>query len=198
MILPGWRRLARSPSPISSFREATDSLSGQPGGGGGFALVSPDAGTCDACWRDFGDPSNRRFGYPFTNCTHCGPRYTIIRDIPYDRATTTMSAFTMCGECQAEYEDPARPALSCPAQCVRRLRTFVDPVAQAMRLLRHRDSLPIIRQTRALLREGKIVAVKGLGGFCWRAMPPTTRRSPSCEDASGVLISLRPYGAGPS
>ena len=73
---------------------------------GEFALVPPDAGTCDACWRDFGDPSNRRYGYPFTNCTHCGPRYTIIRDIPYDRATTTMSSFAMCAECQAEYEDP--------------------------------------------------------------------------------------------
>jgi hydrogenase maturation factor HypF (carbamoyltransferase family) len=56
---------------------------------GAFALISPDAGTCDACWRDFGDPMNRRYGYPFTNCTHCGPRYTIIRDIPYDRAATT-------------------------------------------------------------------------------------------------------------
>jgi hydrogenase maturation protein HypF len=51
---------------------------------GEFALVSPDAGTCDACWRDFGDPFNRRFGYPFTNCTHCGPRYTVVQDIPYD------------------------------------------------------------------------------------------------------------------
>jgi len=73
---------------------------------GAFALVPPDAGTCDECWRDFGDPANRRFGYPFTNCTHCGPRYTIIRDIPYDRVTTTMATFTMCAACQAEYEDP--------------------------------------------------------------------------------------------
>ena len=73
---------------------------------GEFALVPPDAGTCDACWRDFGDRSNRRYGYPFTNCTHCGPRYTIIRDLPYDRATTTMSTFVMCDACQREYEDP--------------------------------------------------------------------------------------------
>src|SRR5271156_1966587 len=73
---------------------------------GAFALVSPDLGTCDACWREFGSPMNRRYGYPFTNCTHCGPRFTIIRDIPYDRATTTMSAFKMCDACQAEYEDP--------------------------------------------------------------------------------------------
>jgi hydrogenase maturation protein HypF len=74
---------------------------------GAFALVPPDAGTCEACWRDFGDPINRRFGYPFTNCTHCGPRYTIIQDIPYDRAKTTMSGFLMCGACKTEYSDPA-------------------------------------------------------------------------------------------
>src|SRR3984885_12634529 len=131
---------------------------------GAFALVAPDAGTCDECWRDFGDPANRRFGYPFTNCTHCGPRYTIIRDIPYDRAATTMSAFTMCAECLAEYEDPndrrfhAQPnacAVCGPSLTLLKSDvSFPDP-----------DSLAIIRQTRALLREGKIVAVKGLGGF---------------------------------
>ena len=76
---------------------------------GGFSLISPDAGTCDACWHDFGDPLNRRFGYPFTNCTHCGPRYTIIQDLPYDRATTTMAGFTMCAACYATrvLPDPA-------------------------------------------------------------------------------------------
>ena len=73
---------------------------------GEFVLVSPDVATCDECWRDFGDPRNRRFGYPFTNCTNCGPRYTIIQDIPYDRPMTTMSSFRMCELCQAEYEDP--------------------------------------------------------------------------------------------
>ncbi len=73
---------------------------------GEFGLVPADAGTCDECWRDSCDPTNRRYGYPFTNCTHCGPRYTIIRNIPYDRAATTMASFTMCPACQAEYEDP--------------------------------------------------------------------------------------------
>jgi hydrogenase maturation protein HypF len=136
---------------------------------GEFTLISPDAGTCDACWRDFGDPSNRRFGYPFTNCTHCGPRYTIVQDIPYDRAKTTMSGFLMCDACKAEYDDPADrrfhaqpnacavcgPALclvprgSSPADC-----SFAE-----------KDSLPVIRASRQILREGKIVAVKGLGGF---------------------------------
>jgi hydrogenase maturation protein HypF len=133
---------------------------------GEFALISPDAGTCDACWRDFGDPSNRRYGYPFTNCTHCGPRYTIIRDIPYDRATTTMASFVMCADCKAEYEDPgdrrfhAQP--NACAVCGPSL-ALVEPGSQAS--FAGADSLGIIRQARALLREGKIVAVKGLGGF---------------------------------
>ncbi len=74
---------------------------------GEFALVSPDVATCDDCLRDIDDPANRRFGYPFTNCTNCGPRYTIIQDIPYDRPTTTMSGFRMCADCEAEYHDPA-------------------------------------------------------------------------------------------
>ena len=87
---------------------------------GEFALVSPDAGTCHACWRDFGDPANRRFGYPFTNCTHCGPRYTIIRDIPYDRATTTMSSFTHVCRLPGGIRRSGRPALPRPTQCLRR------------------------------------------------------------------------------
>jgi len=148
---------------------------------GEFALVSPDAGTCDACWRDFGDPSNRRYGYPFTNCTHCGPRYTIIRDIPYDRATTTMSSFKMCSACQAEYEDPedrrfhAQP--NACAECGPSLLLLKSPGWNASPRpgvalaplgncwFEDTDSLSIIRQARALLLEGKILAVKGLGGF---------------------------------
>jgi hydrogenase maturation protein HypF len=148
---------------------------------GEFALISPDTGTCEACWQDFGDPSNRRYGYPFTNCTHCGPRYTIIRDIPYDRATTTMSSFKMCSACQAEYEDPedrrfhAQP--NACAACGPSLLLVKSPgLAAAPRpgvtlaplgncWFEDKDSLSIIRQARALLLEGKILAVKGLGGF---------------------------------
>jgi hydrogenase maturation protein HypF len=87
---------------------------------GKFALISPDIATCAACLADCTDPGNRRYGYAFTNCTNCGPRYTIIRDIPYDRPNTTMAGFTMCEECRAEYEDPtdrrfhAQPN-ACPA-----------------------------------------------------------------------------------
>ncbi len=136
---------------------------------GEFALVSPDAGTCDACWRDFGDRMNRRYGYPFTNCTHCGPRYTIIHDIPYDRATTTMSGFTMCSACQAEYEDPddrrfhAQP--NACGLCGPSLALVPRGSSLAEVSFADTDSLRIIRQARALLHDGEILAVKGLGGF---------------------------------
>jgi hydrogenase maturation protein HypF len=136
---------------------------------GGFSLISPDAGTCDACWRDFGDPQNRRFGYPFTNCTHCGPRYTIIQDIPYDRATTTMAGFTMCPACAAEYADPddrrfhAQP--NACAVCGPSLELVARGAPLAQLSFADKDSLAIIRSARTLLRTGHILAVKGLGGF---------------------------------
>jgi hydrogenase maturation protein HypF len=135
----------------------------------GFSLIPADAGTCDACWRDFGDPANRRFGYPFTNCTHCGPRYTIIRDIPYDRANTTMVAFTMCPACAAEYADPAdrrfhaQPnacALCGPSLALVARGTVLSDVS-----FTNINSHETIRRARTLLREGRILAVKGLGGF---------------------------------
>jgi hydrogenase maturation protein HypF len=136
---------------------------------GEYALVSPDAGTCDACWADVGDPLNRRFGYPFTNCTHCGPRYTIIQGVPYDRASTTMASFTMCPECAAEYADPADRRFhaqpnACPVcgpsfALVGRGETLGPP------LFARRDSLKTLHQVRLLLHEGKILAIKGLGGF---------------------------------
>ena len=136
---------------------------------GEFVLISPDAGTCDLCWRDFGDPLNRRYGYPFTNCTHCGPRYTIIQDIPYDRATTTMSKFKMCAACAAEYGDPtdrrfhAQP--NACAVCGPSLALLPRGSSLADCVFEKADSLPILHRARALLREGKILAVKGLGGF---------------------------------
>jgi hydrogenase maturation protein HypF len=136
---------------------------------GEFALVSPDAGTCEACWRDFGDPSNRRFGYAFTNCTHCGPRYTILQDIPYDRAKTTMSGFLMCEACREEYRDPADRRFHAQpnacAVCGPSLCLVASGASPADCSFAEKNSLPVIRKARQLLREGKIVAVKGLGGF---------------------------------
>ena len=171
-------------SDMETQGDAGFSILGSREEAGEFALVPPDAGTCHACWSDFGDPANRRYGYPFTNCTHCGPRYTIIRDIPYDRATTTMSSFTMCAACQAEYEDPedrrfhaqpnacadCGPSLLLVKSVASEWMAAATPDAAARASLgncwfQDRDSLPILRQARALLLEGKILAVKGLGGF---------------------------------
>ena len=136
---------------------------------GEFSLVPPDAGTCDHCWQDFGDPSNRRFGYPFTNCTLCGPRYTIIYDIPYDRPKTTMSAFTMCASCLAEYEDPldrrfhAQP--NACAVCGPSLCLLPGGSSPADCSFSEKAAFTAIHKARQLLHEGNILAVKGLGGF---------------------------------
>ncbi len=131
---------------------------------GEFALVSPDVATCDDCFRDFTDPANRRFGYAFTNCTNCGPRYTIIRDIPYDRPHTTMATFHMCAACQAEYDDP------------RDRRFHAQPNACA----ECGPSLSAdIEEARRRLAAGEILAIKGLGGFhlaCDARNPAAVRR----------------------
>ena len=77
-----------------------------------FAFISPDVATCDDCWHDFGDPANRRYGYPFTNCTNCGPRYTIIQDTPYDRPTTTMAPFACANFARRNMRIPAIDAFT--------------------------------------------------------------------------------------
>jgi len=124
---------------------------------GKFALVPPDLSTCDACLADFTDPSNRRFGYPFTNCTNCGPRYTIIQDIPYDRPKTTMSVFPMCPECQAEYDDPLNRRFHAQPNACARCGPWLE-LDEAF----GRDALVSVR---TLLKQGAVVAIKGLGGF---------------------------------
>jgi hydrogenase maturation protein HypF len=128
--------------------------------------ISPDVSTCDDCMRDFHTPSNRRYGYPFTNCTNCGPRYTITKKIPYDRPLTTMACFTMCERCLHEYEDPAdRRFHAQPNACPDcgpslALTTSGQPVFDSPH-----GALKIIREVRRLLRDGQILAIKGLGGF---------------------------------
>ena len=137
---------------------------------GKLAPVSPDVSTCDDCMRDFRSAGNRRHGYPFTNCTNCGPRYTITRKVPYDRRLTTMACFAMCERCLREYENPrdrrfhAQPN-ACP-ECGPSLFLVAGrDAAVTPEFGRDESSLAAIAEVRRLLRDGRIVAIKGLGGF---------------------------------
>jgi hydrogenase maturation protein HypF len=171
--LAGFRAALESEAPPLAVIERVSAEELPPAGETGFAisaskeggeratLISPDTATCADCLRELSDPADRRFGYPFINCTNCGPRFTIIRDVPYDRPCTTMAGFTMCPDCAREYHDPAdrrfhAQPVCCPA-CGPSLR-LVDagdtPVAGE----------PITR-TAGLLAGGMVVGVKGVGGY---------------------------------
>jgi len=127
-----------------------------------FTLIPPDISICDDCLKELMDPRDRRFLYPFINCTNCGPRYTIIRSIPYDRPSTTMDQFSMCHQCDTEYHDPvdrrfhAQPN-ACP-QCGPRV-TLVGGWQSELR------GQVAMGKAIEMLKAGKIVAIKGLGGF---------------------------------
>ncbi len=144
--ITGIDEVARAPIFTTGFTIA----SSEEGASGQTTLVAPDAATCTDCLRELFDPADRRYRYPFINCTNCGPRFTIVTSVPYDRQRTTMAGFPLCDACRREYEDPddrrfhAEP-IACPA-CGPRLTL---PLEEAV----------------GLLLAGGIVAVKGLGGY---------------------------------
>ncbi|MEI7732332.1 MAG: carbamoyltransferase HypF [Verrucomicrobiota bacterium] len=142
---------------------ATFEIQASTEAGGKSAFILPDIATCPDCLREIFDPANRRYQYPFTNCTHCGPRFSIIQALPYDRPNTTMRQFTMCPACRAEYENPADRRFhaqpnACPV-CGPQLTWWN---AQGQLLAVREDALT---QTVRAIRAGAIVAVQGLGGF---------------------------------
>ena len=159
-------------APALARIEAVVSQATPPTGSAGFiiresrylkatqALIPADVATCEDCLADITDPLNRRYQYPFTNCTNCGPRFTIIREVPYDRPHTTMAAFDLCPQCRAEYEDPedrrfhAEPT-ACP---ICGPRVWLEEGEKRL------DEGAILAAAR-LITDGKIVAIKGLGGF---------------------------------
>jgi hydrogenase maturation protein HypF len=148
-------------TPLAPTGTRGFAITASRGGGRRQTLVSPDTATCADCLAELADPADRRYRYPFINCTNCGPRFTIVRDVPYDRPATTMAAFAMCESCAREYADPADRRFHAQPVCC-------PACGPALRLL-DRDGRPVdgdpLAVAAARLRAGAVVAVKGLGGY---------------------------------
>jgi hydrogenase maturation protein HypF len=170
-------RRVEAQAPPLAVVEAVHAESAPPTGERTFAIVAsvragaaatpvtPDGATCADCLAEVLDPAERRYRYPFATCTNCGPRYTIVQDVPYDRARTTMAGFRLCALCRAEYEDPAdrrfhAEPIACPA-CGPVARLLDGAGAPA----RGWDGRDAVEAAAGALRAGRIVAVKGLGGY---------------------------------
>lgn len=124
--------------------------------------VLPDIATCDDCLQEIFDPANRRYLYPFTNCTNCGPRFTIIESVPYDRASTSMKTFAMCEKCQAEYDDPNNRRFHAQPNACPVCGPHVELFDEHQLLQRNQSAIALAAE---MIRMGRIVAVKGIGGF---------------------------------
>lgn len=161
-------RVINAPPPLARI-QSYEVEQAEPSGYDGFiikksepdqgreVMVSPDIAICDECKKEVQDAQDRRYLYPFTNCTNCGPRFTIIKDLPYDRGNTTMASFSMCGPCQQEYENPLHRRFHAqPNAC---------PACGPQVSLRDRWGNRVEESALDLLKQGFILAVKGLGGF---------------------------------
>jgi hydrogenase maturation protein HypF len=147
-----------TPEPVAPTGEAGFAIRPSPLGRAPEAFVAADAATCPDCLRELFDLADRRYRYPFVNCTNCGPRFTIVRGVPYDRPLTTMAGFEMCAACRAEYEDPGdRRFHAQPNACA--------ACGPQVRVVGANGGEDPLRAAAALVRAGAIVAVKGLGGF---------------------------------
>lgn len=160
-------------TPLPVCGEQSFSIIPSQNNGAAHTLISPDLAICDHCLRELFDPTDRRHRYPFINCTHCGPRFTIIRDLPYDRPMTTMAAFPLCPACRREYEDPANRRFhaqpnACPVcgpQLEFRWSPTDAPLSTGWRGAGGEVNDAALQAAQQVLAQGGIIAVKGIGGF---------------------------------
>lgn len=152
-------------SAIATTGDTRFSIAASPRGGSRRVLISPDVATCEDCRAEVRDLDDRRYGYPFTNCTNCGPRYTIIRDVPYDRPFTTMADFPLCADCAAEYDDPTNRRFHAQPVCCAVCGPHLSMVVGGAPATAMSDDDEVIADASARLRRGEVLAIKGLGGY---------------------------------